>query len=73
MENMTASDWACLASIERGETPAAPSRARLEALQFIVTRPHNTVAITGLGRDALIRRQYRLRPPAQQKQHATAR
>ena len=76
MESMTASDWACLAGVERGENAAASSharsRARLEAMQFIVSRPHNSFAITGLGRDALMRKKYCLGLPAQQKQYASA-
>jgi hypothetical protein len=68
MNEMMQCDWACLARIERGENLTtsfgAASRARLEAIQFIVTRPHNTLAITGLGRNALMRREYRLSPPA---------
>ena len=69
MINMKQCDWVCLARIARGgidvSSANAPSRARLEAMQYIVVRPRDTLAITGLGRDVLIRRQYGLGPPAE--------
>jgi hypothetical protein len=62
-------DWTCLAMVERGESPAssstAASRVRLEAMNFIVKRPQNKLAITGLGRDALMRQRYGLGLPAE--------
>lgn len=67
-------DWACLAGVERGDDPAsagsAESRARLEAMNFIAARPRNTLVITGLGRDALIRHHYRLAPAVEKRPHA---
>lgn len=68
MDSMTERDWICLSNISRGEATTAAlskvSRRRLEALEFIVTRPRNQFAVTGLGREALIRRKHRLGLPA---------
>lgn len=70
METMTERDWTCLNNISRGEPAMAASskgsRRRLEALEFIVTRPHNRYAVTGLGREALIRRKHRLALPVEE-------
>ena len=67
MNELIECDWDCLARVERGGSPASgyatASRARLEAMNFILARPNNTLAITGLGRNALIRHQLRLALP----------
>lgn len=68
MDMMTERDWICLSNISRGEPATATlskvSRRRLEELEFIVMRPHNQFAVTGLGREALIRRKHQLGLPA---------
>ena len=58
---LTEHDWSCLSLVDEGaevRSSMAPAVARLGAMNFIVLRPRNTVVITGLGREALLRRKY---------------
>lgn len=63
---MTEQEWNCLSRIDRGElsvpTPADPIE-RLLLLKFIVRRPAQKIAVTGLGREALMRHHYKFSIP----------
>ena len=63
---MTEHEWECLQRIDNGElcvpTPA-DSIEQLLLLKFAVRRPGSKLAITGLGREALMRRGYNFTIP----------
>ena len=68
MIELTEHDWSCLSLVDEGaevRKSMAPAVARLGAMNFIVLRPRNTVVITGLGREALLRRKYRFDLPVE--------
>jgi hypothetical protein len=65
---LTEHDWSCLNLVDEGaevRRSMAPAVARLGAMNFVVLRPRNTVVITGLGREALLRRKYKFSLPSE--------
>jgi len=66
MTRLTDLDWDLLEQIDDGEAVNLPpeSAVRLMAAQFILLRHDRTPLITGLGRDAVLRRQYNFAPPS---------
>jgi hypothetical protein len=63
---MTEQEWECLRRIDDGEllvpTPTDPIE-RLLLLKFAVRRPGRSIAVTGLGREALMRHGYNFSIP----------
>jgi hypothetical protein len=63
---MTEQEWDCLRRVDCGElvvpTPADPIE-RLLLLKFAIRRPGNRLVITGLGREALMRKHYNFSIP----------
>lgn len=63
---MTESEWDCLRRIDSGElqvaTPGEPIE-RLLLLKLVVRRPASRLAVTGLGREALMRKHYNFDVP----------
>jgi len=63
---MTESEWDCLRRIDSGElTLASPGEPfeKLLLLKFAVRRPGSRLAVTGLGREALMRKHYNFDVP----------
>jgi hypothetical protein len=60
-------DWQLLQQIDDGEPVDVPpdSVVRLVAAKFIMLRHDRKAAITGLGRDAVLRKQYNFAPPSE--------
>ncbi len=66
MSTLTKLDWKWLGAVGSGEAEAAPKRHqdKLLALSLVIARHRpGTIAITGLGRDALLRKKYGLDIP----------
>jgi hypothetical protein len=66
MYKMTSLDWRWLKSIAGGnaENAPGPQRDKLIGLNFIIARYRkDSFALTGLGRDALLRQKYKLALP----------
>lgn len=60
-------DWSCLCLVDEGgevRSSMVAAVARLAAMNFLCLRPHNTVIITGLGREALLRKRYNFSMPS---------
>lgn len=66
MSTLTKLDWKWLSAIASGEAEAAPKRHqdKLLTLSLVIARHRpGTIALTGLGRDALLRKKYGLDIP----------
>lgn len=66
MADMTTLDWKHLMAIADGKSATAASRTcrkKLMERQYIVPRHNGSLAITGLGRESLLRRKYKLAIP----------
>ena len=66
MQRLTELDWDLLEQIDDGEPVNLPpdSAVRLMSAKFIILRHDRTPLITGLGRDAVLRKQYNFAPPS---------
>ncbi len=67
MDNLTDNDWKCLEMIDDGEpvTLAPDAVLRLMGAKFIHLRHDRKPVITGLGRDAVMRKQYNFGLPVE--------
>ncbi|MDB5977221.1 MAG: hypothetical protein JWR07_3981 [Nevskia sp.] len=66
MTDMTTLDWKHLMAIADGKSATAASKAchkKLTERQYIMPRHNGSLAITGLGRESLLRRKYKLPIP----------
>jgi hypothetical protein len=66
MTDMTPLDWKHLMAIADGKSGAGASKAchkKLTERQYIVPRHNGSLAVTGLGRESLLRRKYKLAIP----------
>ena len=66
MTDMTTLDWKHLTAIADGKAGTGASKAchkRLQDRQYVMLRHNGSLAITGLGRESLLRRKYKLAIP----------